>query len=267
MQASLSELDRTSSLHHIAHVEASRPLNWLRWGWRNLRAHPGPSLAHGAILAVLGCLVLLLTSTHVELFAAAISGFLIVGPIFAAAFYELSRLRDAGLPVSFDASLEGALRNARLLIPLGLVLAALTIGWVWLSGVLFERAFGAELPSISDSAYQIISNGKYGGFFLTYMTTGAVLAVVAFTLSALAAPMIFDGADTKTAIATSIRAVIANPVAMAVWAIIIAVLTALGFATFMIGLVVVLPLLGHATWHAYRDLIHGGVGPWQDKDI
>ncbi len=78
----------------------------------------------------------------------------------------------------------------------------------------------------------------------------------------------FDGAaDTKTAIATSIRAVIANPGAMAVWGLVIALLTAFGFATFMIGLVVVLPLLGHATWHAYRDLVHGGVGPWQEEEV
>ena len=83
-----------------------------------------------------------------------------------------------------------------------------------------------------------------------------IFAVVAFVLSAVSAPLIFDrGIDTKTAMLTSVRAVAASPATMVVWAVLIAVLTAIGFATFLLGLVIILPLLGHATWHAYRDLV------------
>ena len=268
MDTSFSEFDRRPVLPDVAHVEATRAFVWLERGWKDLWANPGPSLAHGVTLVVLGYVILVLCSTHVALVAAAVSGFLLVGPIFAAAFYELSRLRGAGEPVSFDASLEGAVKNGRSLVYLGLVLAALVVAWAWLSGVLFERASGGQLPSIGDSAYQVISNGNYGSFFLTYMTTGAILAVVAFVLSAVAAPMIFDGrADTRTAIAMSIRTVVANPGAMALWAAIIAGLTAIGFATFMLGLVIILPLLGHATWHAYRDLVYGSYSPWEWEDL
>jgi uncharacterized membrane protein len=82
------------------------------------------------------------------------------------------------------------------------------------------------------------------------------LALIAFVLSAVSAPLLFDRAlDTKTAVLTGIKAVSINPAAMAVWAASIAVLTAIGFATFLVGLVIVLPVLGHAAWHAYRDLI------------
>jgi uncharacterized membrane protein len=268
METSFSELDRRPLLPEVAHVEVSRPLVWLDRGWKDLRANPGPSLAHGGTLVVLGYVVLVLFSTHVALVAAAVSGFLLVGPIFGAAFYELSRLRGAGEPVSFDASLEGAVKNGRSLVYLGLVLAALAVVWVWFSGVLFERAVGGHLPSIGDSAYQVISDGNYGMFFLTYVTTGAVLAVVAFVLSAVSAPMIFEGrANTRSAMAMSIRTVIANPGAMALWAALIAGLTAIGFATFMLGLVIILPLLGHATWHAYRDLVYGNYSPWEWEDL
>jgi uncharacterized membrane protein len=268
METSLSEFDRRPSLADVAHVEASRPFVWLERGWNDLRANPGPSLAHGVTLLVLGYVVLMLCSTHVALVAAALSGFLLIGPIFGAAFYELSRLRGAGQPVLFDASLEGAIKNGKSLVFLGLVLAALGLAWAWLSVVLFERAFGGHVPSLADSAYQTLSGGNYTRFILMYLATGAVFAVVAFLLSAVAAPMIFDGrADTTTGIAMSIKAAIANPGAMAVWALIIAGLTAIGFATFMIGLVVILPLLGHATWHAYRDLIHGSYSPWDFEDI
>ena len=268
METSISGFERRAALPEVAHVETSRPFVWLERGWEDLRAHPGPSLAHGLTLVVLGNVILVLFSTHVALVAAAVSGFLLVGPLFAAAFYELSRLRGAGEPVSFDASLEGAVKNGRHLVSLGLVLAALGVAWVWLSGILFERAFGGHLPSVADSAYQILSDGNYGRFLVTYVSTGAVFAVVAFLLSAVAAPMIFDGrADTRTAIAMSIKTVLANPGAMALWAAIIAGLTAIGFATFMLGLIVILPLLGHATWHAYRDLVYGSYTPWEGEEL
>jgi uncharacterized membrane protein len=268
MENSISGFERRPALPAVAHVEMSRPFVWLERGWHDFRADPGPSLAHGLSLVVLGTVILVLCSTHVALVAAAVSGFLLVGPLFAAAFYELSRLRGAGEPVSFDASLEGAVRNGRSLVYLGLVLAALVVAWAWLSGLLFERAFGGNLPSVADSAYQILSDGNYSRFFLTYLSTGAIFAVVAFLLSAVAAPMIFDGrADTRTAIAMSIKTVLANPGPMALWAAIIAGLTAIGFATFMIGLVIVLPLLGHATWHAYRDLVYGSYTPWEWEDL
>jgi uncharacterized membrane protein len=268
METSISGFERRVALPDVAHVEASRPFVWLQRGWDDLRAHPGPSLAHGLTLVVLGNVILVLCSTHVALVAAAVSGFLLVGPLFAAAFYELSRLRRSGEPVSFDASLEGAVRNGRSLLSLGLVLAVLTIAWVWLSGVLFERAFGGHLPSVSDSAYQILSDGNYRRFFAAYMSTGAIFALVAFLLSAVAAPMIFDGrADTRTGIAMSIKAFVANPAAMLLWAAIIAVLTAIGFATFMLGLIVILPWLGHATWHAYRDLVFGSYTPWDSEEL
>ena len=132
----------------------------------------------------------------------------------------------------------------------------MAIAWVWLSGLLFERAFGENLPSISEGSYQTIFDWTYTGFLLTYMSTGAVLALVAFVLSAISAPMIFDrGLATRTAMLTSVKAVAANPSAMAVWAALIALLTVLRFATFLLGLVLILPVLGHATWHAYRDLV------------
>jgi len=268
METSISGFERRAVLPDVARVEVSRPFVWLQRGWDDFRAHSGPSLAHGLTLVVLGSVILVLCSTHVALVAAAVSGFLLVGPLFAAAFYELSRLRHDGEPVLFDASLEGAVRNGRSLVSLGLLLAALAIAWAWLSGLLFERAFGGHLPSVADSAYQILSDGNYGRFFLTYILTGAVFALVAFLLSAVAAPMIFDGrANTRTAIAMSIRTVVANPGAMALWAAIIAALTAIGFGTFMLGLVIILPLLGHATWHAYRDLVFGSYTPWEWEEL
>ena len=244
------------ALPRIAHIAPLRPLTWLRLGWEDLRHNPGPSIAHGLILVAVGWLMLLFLSEQIHLLAAAVSGYLLVGPIFGAVFYELSRLRAAAQPATFDASLDGALKNAKQLGYLGLVLAILAFLWVLLSGLLFERAFGGILPSVRDNFYRTIADWSYPGFFLTYLATGAIFALLAFMLSAVSAPMIFDrGVDTNTAILTSVAAVAKNPAAMAVWAGLIAALTAIGFATFLFGLAIVLPLLGHATWHAYQEVL------------
>ena len=256
MDKPLHVIDQLAPLPRVAHVEALRPLLWLRLGWDDLRHKPGPSIAHGLLLVMLGWLILLFFSAQVDLLAAAVCTYALVGPIFSAGFYELSRLRAAGLPANFDASLDGALKNGMRLASLGLVLAVLVVGWVWLSGLLFARAFDGVLPSISDNLYRTILDWNYAGFYATYLSTGAIVALLAFLVSAVSAPMIFDrAAGTGTAILTSLKAAAINPAAMAIWAALIALLTAIGFATFLLGLVVILPWLGHATWHAYRDLV------------
>jgi len=243
-------------LPQVAHVTALRPFLWLRLGWEDLRSNPGPSIAHGLLLVSAGWLILLFFGTHIDLLAAAISGFLLLGPLFCAGFYELSRLRSTGGAATFDASLDGALKNSKRLGFLGMLLAILAIAWVNVSGLVFERAFGGALPLAAEDLYRTFLDWSNGLFFVTYMTTGAILALIAFVLAAISAPMIFDSAaNTSTAVLTSIKAVAVNPAAMAVWAMLIALLTAIGFATFLLGLAIVLPLLGHATWHSYRDLV------------
>ncbi len=243
-------------LPRVARVGTLQPLHWLARGWKDFTANPGPSIAHGLVLVALGWLILLMCSTQIDLFAAAVSGFLLFGPVFAAGFYELSRLRASGQRATFDASLDGALRNGKSLARLGLLLAILAIAWVLISRLLFVQALGGALPSVRETFYQTIVDWDYYDFFFTYLSTGAVFAMVALIVSAVSAPMIFDRADeTRTAILTSIKAVGTNPSAMIVWAALIAGLAAIGFATLLFGLAIILPVLGHATWHAYRDLV------------
>ncbi len=240
----------------VVNVSLSRPVAWLKLGWADFKGSLGPSIAQGLILVAIGWLILLLCSAQIDLFAAAISGFLLVGPVFGAGFYELSRLRAAGKSTTFDAALDGALRNIGSLAALGLLLAILAIAWVFASRWLFVNALGGTMPSVHDTFYQTIVDWNYYQFFITYLSTGAIFAVIAFVISAVSAPMILDrAAATGTAVLTSIRAVGSNPSAMALWAAIIAGLTVVGFASLLFGLVIVLPLLGHATWHAYRDLV------------
>lgn len=240
----------------IRRVSVFRAFRWLEKGWDDLVHNPVPSLSHGLILMAMGWLIIVICSTQIELLSLSVSGFLLVGPIFGAGFYALSSLRASGQKAGFDDSLDAAMKNMRSLARLGGILAIIAVLWGVVSSALFRQTFGDDLPEVQVSFYQTIVDWQGSGFFMRYVASGAILAVIAFAIAAVSAPMLFDrGGSTRHAINISVKAVARNPLAMAVWAALIVVLTAIGFATFMAGLIVTLPLIGHATWHAYRDLV------------
>lgn len=248
--------DHLSLRPTVVRVELMRPLRWLSLGWRDLRANPGASVAQGAILAAMGWLILLLCSAQIDLLAAAISGFLLIGPVFGAGFYEMSRRRAAGQAANLDAALDGAIRRRKPLALLGGILALLAAAWVIVSSMLFAQSIDGSPPPLDETLYSTVIDWSSSGFLVSYLATGAAFAFAAFLISAVSAPMIFDrDISVRSAILTSLRVVAANPAPMLLWAGIIAALTVVGFASLLFGLIVVLPLLGHATWHAYRDLV------------
>ena len=102
MDKPIDAFAHSPGLPPVARVDTLRPLHWLARGWKDFTANPGPSVAHGFILVALGWLILLMCSTQIDLLAAAVSGFLLVGPVFGAGFYELSRLRASGQRATFD---------------------------------------------------------------------------------------------------------------------------------------------------------------------
>jgi uncharacterized membrane protein len=241
---------------HIHHTGTLRPFHWLKLGWEDVRHHPGASLGHGLLLATFGWVILLLTTTDADLLAAAVSGFLLVGPVVGAAFYELSRRRRAREATTFDASLDAAMKGAKSLAWLGVILAALALAWAAVSRTVFHLVLDGSPLAITHSALSTVLDGRNIDFVLAYLGTGAIFAVAAFVISVVSAPLIFHrGTATGSAILASVKAIVINPSAMLVWAALIAVLTAIGFATFLLGLIVILPWIGHATWHAYRDLV------------
>ncbi len=161
-----------------------------------------------------------------------------------------------GQKADFDTSLDAATKNFGSLARLGGVLAIIAIAWAIASNWMCQQEFGNRLPEVEISFYRTIFEWRDPGFFVPYLATGALFAALAFLISAVSAPMIFDrGGSTRAAIMTSVRAVATNPFAMALWAVLIVALTIIGFATLMAGLILVLPLIGHATWHAYKDLV------------
>jgi uncharacterized membrane protein len=240
----------------VRSVPALQSIVWLRRGWEDLRQMEGSSLAHGVIISIIGAVLLMLGSTHPYLVAAAVTGYLLVGPIMTTGVCELSRRRAAREPRGFDESLEAVTRNPDGLMHFGAILALIAIVWFVASTVLLQSALDIRVPSLAVALW-----GGAGDFASTreviaYFSSGAIFAVVVFLLSVVAVPLIIDRHATATeAMSASIKASLHNIPAMIIWAALIAGLTALGFATLLLGMIVIAPLLGHATWHAYRDLV------------
>jgi uncharacterized membrane protein len=239
----------------IARIPVEQPIEWLRLGWDDLRHTPGASLAYGLLVSVFGILILTLWS-HPYLIAASISGFLLVGPLLGSGLVELSRRRQNGEAVGFDASLSalGRHREALMRFSAGLVIIAAV--WFAASTVMLATVLGSAAPSLGATVWGSLADHVSIAQVLSYLAIGGILAAVVFARSVVAVPMIIDrGVDARTAVRTSHRVTLADLPAMLIWAALIVQLVAFGFATFFVGMVVVFPLLGHATWHAYRDLV------------
>jgi len=240
----------------IRHVPALQSLQWLRRGWDDLWHVNGTSLAYGALIATAGAVLLMLGSSHLYLVAAAVSAYLLVGPVMATGIYELSRRRELGEAPGFDESLDGLARNSRSLFLFSLLLAGFVLFWFAASEVMLRSVLQHPGPNFAKLLW--------GSFFeigtreqlLPYVASGALLAAIVFCLSAVAIPLIIDrNASATEAVLISAKATARNLPAMLIWSALIVLLTAFGFVTLLLGLIVIAPLLGHASWHAYRDLI------------
>jgi len=239
----------------VCEVAPTRPLRWLAAGWRDLRAMPGPSLAHGLVVALGGWAIVAVAREAWLLLPGAISGFLLVGPILATGLYELSRRHAAGRPAGF-AQVVAAWRPAAVpLVGFGLAMFAAATAWVLFTALLLRAFVPGEVRSGIDLLrYAVADQGTT--LFWMWVLAGGLGAALVFALSWVSVPLMLDREITlRRALRCSVRAAGRNPVAAAGWAALIMLLSAASIATAMLGFVVVVPLVGHATWHAYRDVV------------
>jgi uncharacterized membrane protein len=247
--------DRT--LHSgVNQVPIYAPLLWLRNGWRDVRRHWGVSLGYGALILALGWILLIFCGTHPYFIAAAISGFLLVGPLMSAGLCEMSRRNSLGQSASFDDSLEGFARNAPALMEFGVILAICAAAWFLISALLLGTVFHIAAPDISETLYRGFLDSTNQSQVLAYICVGGMLATAVFTVSVVTIPMIVDqGASVGQAMSASVHAVLRNIPAMILWSALILLATIIGYAPLLAGMLLIAPLLGHATWYAYADMI------------
>lgn len=241
----------------IRRIETFRPLAWLRLGWLDFRRSWPVSLTYGVIFSALGWSLMHWASNSTHLAMTLISGFALVAPFLAIGFYTVSSRLEHGL--SAGGPLQPLVTLSRNFTSIGLfalLLAFILSAWERISALLVGLFLRNDLVTNGYFSLGLLFDGDHLGFAVAYLVLGAIVAALVFALAAVSLPMLLDrSVDTVTAIMTSLWSVWYNPLPMLLWASIIAVLTLAGVMTAFIGLAFLFPLLGHATWHAYRDLV------------
>jgi uncharacterized membrane protein len=239
-----------------ADLAPGAPLRWLALGWRDLRRAPGLSLLFGAVILAVSVAVSALAWSlgRFALLATLLSGFVFVAPLIAVGLYCVSRALEAGRTPTLRDSFVLARRVAGQASVFALV--QLVILLLWSRAGMMVNAF---VPIEDGSTRALLE------FLLIGSLAGSVFAVLTFAVAAFSLPMIADrDVDMVTAGISSVNAVLRNKGVCALWAAIIAVLTALGFLTAYLGLVVVMPWLAYSAWHGYRETLDASAWPRLD---
>lgn len=243
-------------LPSVRRVQAHKPLVWLRAGWGDF-LHGWPlSLTYGLLFAVLGYVLVDYAWSRLHLAMALTTGFLLVAPFLAIGFYEISRRQEN--PGQFK-PFEGLRDNIGSIGMFALLMAFIMSAWERISAILVGLFLKSDIVTSASFSLGLLLAPEHIGFLAPYMFFGALMAALAFSLAVVSLPMLTDRkVDLITAIMTSLWVVRENPLPMLVWAILIAVLGFVGMLAWFVPLAIIFPVLGHATWHAYRDLVEQG---------
>ncbi|MHB1199338.1 MAG: DUF2189 domain-containing protein [Polaromonas sp.] len=238
------------------------PFGWLASGWRDLTAQIGIGVFYGLSFWVMAITLAAVFRTRPEYTLSIASGCLLVGPFLALGLYEVSRRLEQGLAPRLGASLTCWRSHSRSMGMLVLVLIVLELLWGRASLVVFAVFFNTGMPSTTGVLDAVFNPGNWE-FIAVYLAVGGVFATLVFSTAVVSIPMILDrDTDAITAAITSIRVVFANPGVMLLWGALITALIALALLPWGLGLILVGPLLGHASWHAYRGAVR-----WQEEAV
>lgn len=237
-------------------VRILQPLQWLELAWHDIRKRPGIGMLHGAALALGGVLLSLIAHDRFWVLAGSISGFLLVAPLLATGLYAVSRALSRHEPAGWDAVVAVWRSFDARLVRFGLLLALAGTGWVLTSAALITLYAPAPIRLPIDFLRHVVA-ARNSWLFEGWLMLGALMAAPVFASSVVSIPMMMDRPKVTIleAVLTSWKAVIVNPMPMAVWAGLVLLFTLLGMGSLFIGLVFVIPMLGHASWYAYRDLV------------
>jgi uncharacterized membrane protein len=230
------------------------PLRWLALGWADLRRNPVPGLIHGFMLTAFGGILIWALQDWFWMLAGAFSGFLIVAPILVTGLYQVSRGLGMGRRVDIFEVMELWTHADGRLVRFGLLLGLAGTGWVLTSAGLITLWSPVRIGSPLDFLRHVVL-ARDIGLFEVWLLLGALLAAPVFASSVVAIPMlVVTSVPVNMAVAQSWRCVAENPLPMALWAVVIAMIMGVGALTALVGLVVLIPLLAHASWYAYCDL-------------
>ncbi len=232
----------------------SAPWQWLRLGLRDFTRAPTIGLFYGACFTAMGWMLMLLFR-HAPAYTLALSaGFLLVGPFLCLGLYDVSRKLERGEPPRLAASLVAWRTRTGTMAIFGAVLLILEMLWARASLIVFALSFNG-MPDFKGSLLALLDPENLS-FIISYIVVGSLFAGLIFAISVVAMPMILDRqTDAITAGLTSLRLCLTQPGLMIFWGALITALVVLAMAPGFLGLLVVAPVLGHASWHAYRAAV------------
>jgi len=238
----------------VRQVPAGYAVRWVKLGWRDFISAGWPSFLHGLIVFVASVAIIEITFLYWPFLPGAVSGFVLVGPILATGLYALSQRLERGQVARFHDAVAAWRRSSRCLVRFGLLLILAGAAWVGMTALLFGFFVKAEITQpVAFLRYVLVQNELH--FFL-WAILGGLGAALVFALTVVSVPLLLDrDVDTRTAMLTSVRVVGENPVTMGWWAVFILVATGFSVSTLMLGFIVLYPVMGHASWHLYRDLV------------
>lgn len=239
----------------IRRVNAGAVIDWLHAGVTDTHRGGRASLFYGVVFTVTGLLIHTFFAENYWLLAGLTTGFLLLGPFLAMGLYDLSRRMELGEPPKLIPSLTAWRPNLiNVSLFAGLLVVVLLV-WTRASLVIFAYFFNNDFPTFTDVVLNVITF-KQPNFTLLYFAAGGLFATFIFAISVIAVPLMMDRkTSAATAVMASLIACRRNPVPMLLWAFCIVVLVGFGLATSFLGLIVTMPVVGHASWHVYRSLV------------
>lgn len=232
----------------------------LREGWRDFWAKPSHLAFLGLIYPLMGAAIGVWSSGNNAwpLLFPLISGFALIGPIAALPIYEMSRRQEMGLETTWRSAL-GVFRSPAMpsILALGIGLMLLFTAWLLVAQFLYESLFGpGSPPTFTAFLTEVLTTPQGQMLMLWGNLIGLGFAIVALAVAVVSIPLLLDrDVGAAVAVQTSVRAVMANPLPMAMWGLMVAALLVIGSLPLLVGLAIVVPLLGHATWHLYRKVV------------
>ena len=253
------------NLPGVLHIDGKQPLVWLYRGLKDIGHSPWLSLAHGLVIAMSGGLITWLAHDRFWLLVSAVSGFLVVAPVLATSLYAMSRAIERNEAVNLRLLFKTwtqwqTLQNNEAvsywcLVRFGLLLALAGTGWVLTSSALITLLAPVPIHTPMDFIHHVVLNPN-SYLFELWLMVGGLMAAPVFASSVVAMPLLLDRQlNTLQAVLTSWKVVLTHPMPMVLWAFLIMGLSMMGILSLFMGLIVIVPMLGHASWHAYRDLV------------
>ena len=236
----------------VAPHEISR---WLSLGWQDLTGSYLTGVWFGVCFVAMGGLLALVFMNAPAYLMAMISGFLLIGPFVCVGCYEISRARERGEMPRVRSAALAFKKNTKNIAIFAALLLVLELLWGRASLVVFALFYQGGLPESTDvlRAFMTLQNVP---FVIAYLVVGAIFATLVLVTSVVAIPLMLDrSTDAVTAALTSVRVCLASPLTLTLWGCTISLLTLLAMLPAFVGLILVGPWLGHATWHAYRALV------------